>query len=99
MASEISGSSDQDGGDDCRPAVTRCDPRKLRSGTDDPPHDAKNIVELGNKVLLLTLFSAIEQHAINVLVKAYEREAQFGLLSIAVSIELGQRAADEPANP
>jgi hypothetical protein len=42
-------------------------------------------------VLLLTLFAAIERHAIDVLVEAYEREAQFGLLSVAVSIELGQR--------
>ena len=46
-------------------------------------------------MLLLTLFAAIERHAINVLVEAYEREAQFGLLSIASSIELGQRATDE----
>ena len=68
-------------------------------GTDDLPHDAENILELGNKVLLLTLFAGIERHAINVLVEAYEREAQFGLLSVAVSIELGQRVADDCRRP
>ena len=52
-----------------------------------------------SQVLLLTLFAAIERHAIDVLVEAYEREAQFGLLSVAVSIELDQRVADEPAKP
>ena len=48
-------------------------------GTDDLPHDAKNIVELGNKVLLLTLFAAIERHAINVLVERTSAKSQFGL--------------------
>ena len=44
---------------------------------------------LSGQVLLLTLFAAMERYAINVLVEAYEREAQFGLLSIAGSIDLG----------
>ena len=46
------------GGYQCRLPVTRCDARKPCGGTDDLPHDAENILELGNKVLLLTLFDA-----------------------------------------
>lgn len=48
-------------------------------GTDDLPHDAENILELGNKVLLLTLFAGIERHAINVLVERTSAKSQFGL--------------------
>jgi hypothetical protein len=50
-------------------------------------------------VFLLTLFAAMERDSINVLVEAYAREAQFGFLSIAGSIDLCQRAVDAPSKP
>ena len=45
-------------------------------------------------MFLLTLFAAMERDAINVLVEAYVREAQFWFLSIAGRIEPCQRAVD-----
>ena len=99
IAGEVSRSCDHDRRDDREPAVACRDPGEPGARVDDPPHDAENVLELDSKALLLILFAAAERHGVDMLVEAHQREAQFGLLSVALGIELDQRAADAPTEP
>src|SRR5262245_2200003 len=47
----------------------------------------------------LILFPAIERYAVDMLIKADECIAQFGLLGISFVVELNQGMADEPTQP
>ena len=47
----------------------------------------------------LILFPAIERYAVDMLIKADECVAQFGLLGISLIVELNQGMADEPTQP
>jgi hypothetical protein len=93
------GDATNDRRDNREPTAACRDAGESRACAYDPPHHAENLFEFGSKPPLLVPFAAIERHTVTMLVKAHEGEAQIGLPSVTLGIELDQGAADTPAEP